>query len=262
MTNFEPSNNINQNIKDHILELEIDRRDKKNALTDAMYQTLSRALSDAKSNSDIRVIFIHGQSDLFTSGNDLKDFMELDLSKGSAVVDFLHMISRYSKPMIAAVGGPAIGIGTTLLLHCDMVLASEDAIFQMPFVNLGVCPEGASSFLLQQSAGQKLSNELLLLGEAFNSHIAKQAGLINHIYPPSEIISQGWELCKKIASKPQDSIKTTKRLIKANQSDQIQRVIENEFEQFARLLQTPAAKEIMTAILEKRAPNMSTYHST
>jgi enoyl-CoA hydratase/carnithine racemase len=262
MTNFEPSPHIHQKIKDHILELEIDRRDKKNALTDRMYQTLSRALSDAQVNPDIRVIFLHGQADLFTSGNDLKDFMELDLRQGSAAVDFLHLIASYSKPLIAAVGGPAIGIGTTLLLHCDLALASEEAIFQMPFINLGVCPEGSSSFLLQQSAGQKLSNELLLLGEVFNSQVAKQAGLINHIYNASEIIAQGWELCKKMASKPQDSMRTTKALIKAHQSGQIQEVIDNEFEQFARLLQTPAAKEIMTAILEKRSPNTALYQSS
>ncbi len=261
MTNFERSPYIHQEIKDHILELEIHRRDKKNALTHAMYQTLSVALQEAQNNPDIFVVYLHGQEDLFTSGNDLKEFIQLDLSAGSAAVDFLQDIAKFTKPIIASVGGPAIGIGTTLLLHCDLVLASEEAVFQMPFVNLGACPEGGSSFILQQIAGHKLSNELLLLGEPFNSHLAQQAGLINHAYPATEILERGMELCKKIASKSQDSIRTTKALLKTDQQDKIQQVIHHEFEQFARLIQTPLAKEIMTAILEKRAPNLSQFKS-
>jgi len=262
MKNFERSANIHQEIQDHILDLEIDRRDKKNALTHSMYQTLSMAFQEAQNKPDIYVVHLHGQEDLFTAGNDLKDFIQLDLSAGSSAVDFLEVIAQFTKPIIASVGGPAIGIGTTLLLHCDLVVSSDEAVFQMPFVNLGVCPEGGSSFMLQQIAGHKLSNELLLLAEPFNSQVALQAGLVNHVYPAKEMLELGLELCKKIASKPQDSIRTTKALLKMHQQDKIQQVIHDEFEQFVSLIQRPVAKEIMTAILEKRAPNLSQFKST
>ncbi len=257
MTKIESTDHIKANYKNGILELEIYRRDKKNALTGAMYQSLTKNIQFAHINQDIRVIYLHGQEDLFTSGNDLGEFVKFNLSEESSALQFLKAIANCHLPIVAAVGGDAIGIGTTLLLHCDLVIASTQARFQLPFVNLGLCPEGASSYLLPMKAGHKLSNELLLLGNYFDASVAHQAGLINSSYPKEQILLKGFEMCQQLASKPHDSILSTKRLLKQHHQKTTDETLESEFLEFLHLLQQPAAKEILRAFLEKRAPNIS-----
>jgi enoyl-CoA hydratase/carnithine racemase len=251
---------INAHKSNFVLDIEISRRDKKNALTSGMYERISQLLKGAQTDPQVNVVFLHGQEDLFTSGNDLREFLSLDLRNGSAALDFLKAISSFTKPLIAAVGGDAIGVGTTLLLHCDLVIASNEARFQMPFVNLGFCPEGGSSFILPQTGGTKLANELLMLGEVFSAETALKAGIINTIYPKNDLLNQGLELSRKLANKPQDALRTTKSLIKCNQKEQINQVLQTEFEQVVRLLQTATAKEIMTAFMEKRPPNVALFN--
>jgi enoyl-CoA hydratase/carnithine racemase len=254
------SPNILVKHSDAILDIEISRRDKKNALNTQMYRSINALLQDAQENPSINVVFLHGQDDLFTSGNDLKEFLNLDIREGSAALEFLRVIANFKKPLVASVGGDAIGIGTTLLLHCDIAIASQDARFQMPFVNLGVSPEGGSSYMLPAISGQKLSNELLMLGEAFDANKALRAGIINDFYPANEIIERGYEICKKLASKPQDALRTTKSLIKSHHVQELGQALHAEFEQFVRLLQTAPSREIMTAFIEKRMPNQAIFN--
>jgi|APCry1669189534_1035231.scaffolds.fasta_scaffold00573_9 enoyl-CoA hydratase/carnithine racemase len=254
------SPHIITNLKDSVLELEISRREKKNALNGAMYLTLAHHLTEAANNPAVNVVYIHGQEDLFTSGNDLHDFLNRDLTGPSPASVLLKVLTHYKKIIVAAVGGNAIGIGTTLLLHCDIAIASTQVRFQMPFVNLGACPEGGSSAILQRTGGQKLSSELLMLGDFFSAEKAQRAGIVNDIFPPEDLLSQGMEIAKRLAQKPQDALRTTKQLLKQGAQLDMDVVFEREFEQFARLLGTPVSREIVTAFLEKRAPDTSLFN--
>ena len=157
-------------IKDRILRIELDRAERKNAITADMYRALADALAAAESDAQVRVVLVHGKPDCFTAGNDLKDFLERPpAGENSPVFQFLRGISTATKPLVAAVGGPAVGVGTTMLLHCDFVYAAPNARFQMPFVTLGLVPEAASSLLLPMLAGYQRAAELLLLGKPFTA---------------------------------------------------------------------------------------------
>jgi enoyl-CoA hydratase/carnithine racemase len=259
MKTFENNGNIKAKLHENILEIEIFRPEKKNALTSQMYDLLTEHLAYADESTSISVVYLHGQDNLFTSGNDLSEFITPTQDAASSAFEFLRVISRFKKILVCAVGGQAIGIGTTLLLHADFVIASQEAKFQLPFVNLGLCPEGASSLILPNIAGQKLANELLLLGDFFNSETALKAGILNSIYPKEELILEGMNICKRLADKPYYSLLTGKRLIKENQQTQIQKTIQNEIEEFQKLLQQAAAKEILNAFIEKRPPNKDTF---
>jgi len=246
---------IKSSLSQRILTIQLNRSEKKNALTSEMYLEMARLLNEAEKNEEVSNVIIQGKSDLFTSGNDIKDFLQRNSSEIPAAIHFLKAISSFSKPIIAAVGGDAIGIGTTLLLHCDLVVASKNARFQLPFTNLGLCPEAASSYLIPSVAGSKLANQLLMLGDYFDSETAYQAGIVNFIVPEEELFICAIELANKIASKPNDALRTTKRLIKLQQRDVVSKVMDLEFQEFSRLLKSPAAKEIFSAFLEKRQPN-------
>ena len=250
---------IIQQIQDRILILEISRRDRKNALNQAAYMALIAALDEADKNPDISVVLIRGQADLFTSGNDIKDFLNPNPNEEPKGRAFLKRIASFTKPLVAAVGGDAVGIGTTLLLHCDFVLATHSARFQLSFVNLGLCPEGGSSFLLPLMAGAKLANELLLNGKPFTAETAKQAGIVTSIWDENEILNQALVLAKEIADKPLDALLTTKSLLKKPFQAQLDQVIDAELVEFSRLLNTAPSKEIMSAFLEKRAPDKVLY---
>jgi enoyl-CoA hydratase/carnithine racemase len=253
------SSHIKVRFHEQILEIEIDRREKKNALTSAMYQSLKHAIHDGEANPEVHVIYIHAQEDLFTSGNDLNEFINPSQADASAAFDFLKIIANCQKPLVAAVGGKAIGIGTTLLLHCDFVIATEDAQFQLPFVNLGLSPEGASSYILPLIAGTKLSNELLMLGNYFDSKTAYRAGIISQICSKEQLLTSGLEICQQLAIKPVISLKSSKKLIKKHHIVAINETIEDEFNEFIQLLQQPAAKEILLAFIEKRPPNRALF---
>ena len=254
-----PSEHIHRILQDRVLILEINRRDRKNALNQAAYLALIDGLDEAENNPEISAVVLRGQSDLFTAGNDIQDFLKQDPTQTPKGRVFLKRIANFSKPIIAAVGGDAIGIGTTLLLHCDFVLASNLSRFQLSFVNLGLCPEGGSSFLLPMIAGPKLANELLLSGNAFNAETAKQAGIVSSICLESELMDQALALAKEIANKPLDALLTTKALIKKPFQSQLNQVIDEELVEFSRLLNTRPSKEIFTAFLEKRPPDKSVF---
>ncbi len=231
---------------------------KKNSITGAMYLALADVLQQAAGSSDVRVVLIQGDATVFTAGNDLGDFLNGPKPDENAPPFlFLQALAAFPKPIVASVCGPAVGIGTTLLLHCDLVYAGDNAMFVLPFVNLGFCPEGASSLLLPQLMGHQRASEALLLGEPFMAEAALEVGLINRVVPPTECNTIAQAQAAKLASKPLASLLASKKLLKSAQLPAVQQRIGEEGKIFADLLQQPAAKEAMSAFMEKRKPNFS-----
>lgn len=244
--------------RDHILRIGINRPQKKNALTIAMYAAMAEAIARAEEDRDIRVIFLHGTADCFTAGNDLQDFK--DYRPDGAVRPanpFLAAIPRVKKPMVAAVGGIAVGIGTTMLLHFDLVYAGQSAQFRMPFVNLGLCPEAASSFLLPRLIGHQQASELLLLGEAFSAARALEIGLVNAVYPDAEVIENALANARKLAQQPPDSVRLTKALLKRSIAGDIADTMAEEIKHFTERLGSAECAEALTAFFERRKPDFS-----
>lgn len=241
-----------------ILTLTFNRPDKKNSITAAMYQQLADALKAAADDAAIRVVVIQGSETIFSAGNDLGDFMNNPpAGDGSPVFQFLHGIAAFPKPLLAAVCGPAVGVGTTLLLHCDLVIAGDNAAFSMPFVNLGLCPEAASSLLVPQMMGYHRAAEALLLGEPFLAEAALEVGLVNRVVPPSEATRVAMQWAQKLAAKPISSLIETKRLLKKGNADTVKTRMTEEGASFGRLLREPAAKEAFSAFMERRLPDFS-----
>lgn len=241
-----------------VLSLTINRLERKNSITAAMYAAMADVLDAADKDDAVRVVVIQGHETIFSAGNDIGDFLNKPPSTGDApVFRFLHGISGFTKPIVAAVCGPAVGIGTTLLLHCDLIYAGDNAAFSMPFVNLGLCPEAGSSLLVPQLMGYPRAAEALLLGEPFTAETALEIGLINRIVPPAEVSALAQQQARKLAAKPLSSVIETKRLMKqANASAVTQRIVD-ESVSFGRLLSAPAAREAFTAFMEKRKPDFS-----
>ena len=249
---------ILQHIDQGVMTLTFNRLDKKNSITAAMYASLAQAVELAQTNDQVRVVLIQGHETIFSAGNDIADFLNQPPSGHDApVFRFLRAIAGFSKPLLAAVAGPAVGIGTTLLFHCDLVYAGDNAAFSMPFVNLGLCPEAASSILVPQMMGYHRAAEALLMGEPFMAEAAQEVGLVNRVVPPTEVNSYAQAQARKLAAKPMSSLVETKRLMKMGQSAQILAQIETEAASFGRMLQEPAAREAFGAFMEKRRPDFS-----
>lgn len=253
---------MSQDILSHteggIFTLTFNRFEKKNSITAAMYQQLADALKAAKDDAVIRVVVFQGHEAIFSAGNDLGEFLNSPPASGnSPVFQFLAQIAQFPKPIVAAVCGPAVGIGTTMLLHCDLVIAGDNAAFSMPFVNLGLCPEAASSLLVPQLMGYHRAAEALLLGEPFMAEAALEIGLVNRVVPPSEATRVAMQWAQKLAAKPISSLMETKRLLKKNSAAQITDIMAEEGRSFSRMLQEPAAKEAFTAFMERRLPDFS-----
>jgi len=250
-----------------ILTLTFDRLDRKNAITAAMYQTLADALRSAEADSAVRVIVIEGKPEIFTAGNDLEDFMkrppgggEKGAGEGGApVFQFLYAIAEAGKPVIASVSGAAVGIGTTLLLHCDLVYASDTAKLTLPFTQLGLCPEAASSLLLPRLVGYQRAAEKLLLGEPFSAQEAFEMGLVTKVLPVAELDAHVQRQAAKLAALPASSLRETKRLMKGNDGAAVKSQMAEEASVFARMLVAPEAKEAFTAFFEKRKPDFSKF---
>ena len=241
-----------------VMTLTINRLGRKNSLNVAMYAALADALDASKDDSAVRAVVIQGHETIFSAGNDIGDFLNAPPSSPDApVMRFLYTISSFPKPIVAAVCGPAVGIGTTMLLHCDLVYAGDNAAFSMPFVNLGVCPEAASSVLVPQMMGHQRAAEALLLGEPFTAETALEVGLINRIVPPSEANALARQQALKLAAKPLSSLIATKRLMKQGNASLVAERIKEEMIGFGRMLKEPAAREAMTAFMEKRKPDFS-----
>jgi len=241
-----------------ILRLQLNRPEKKNALTAEMYAALADALSGADADPAVRVIVIHGNDAGFTAGNDLADFLSNPpAGLDSPVIRFLRAVSRVEKPLIAAVTGPAVGVGTTMLLHCDFVYAADTAKFALPFVNLGLCPEAGSSLLLPLAAGWRRAAELLLLGEPFDAATAQECGIVSRVLPAADVLDAALATARKLAARPAEAVQTSKRLMKRSHQALIDGLVVEEAEAFLALMHKPAAKEAFAAFLEKRKPDFS-----
>ncbi len=243
-----------------ILKIGIQRPDKLNALTLAMYEAMTAAIESAEKDKQVRVILIHGTETCFTSGNDLHDFAtNPPEGENSPVFRFLRAISQAKKPVIAMVSGAAVGIGTTMLLHCDLVYADEGAKFKLPFVNLGLCPEAASSFLLPKLVGYLRASEILLLGETITAESAVELGLVNRIFPLSELSEQVMDIALQLAEQPPASLRLTKSLLREHHARQVADVMRKEGELFLQQLAKPEAQEAINAFTEKRKADFSQF---
>ena len=246
---------------DGVLSITINRPARKNALTAEMYQTMADAFFDAENDPSVRVVLIRAAGDTFSAGNDLEDFMKAPPSKPDApVFQFLRRISTAQKPVVAAVNGGAVGIGTTMLLHCDLVYAASTAKFVLPFVNLGLCPEAASSLLLPRIAGYQRAAEKLLLGEPFDANEAANVGIVNRVLSAEEVGDFAFAQARKLAALPPASLKATKALMKNGHTDEISAQMAKESVYFANMLTAPEAKEAFTAFFEKRKPDFSRFN--
>lgn len=235
-----------------VLTLKLNRPAKKNALTAAMYSRLVEALDEAQRDDEIRAVLISGSEDSFTSGNDVGDFLQHPpAGPDSSVFGFLAAISTFEKPLVAAVNGLAIGIGTTLLLHCDLVYAAQNAVFRLPFIDLALVPEAASSLLLPQMMGHVRAAELLLLGEAFSAAKAERYGLVNEVVPAAELESLALSKATALSCKAPEALRLSKRLMKQANNAVLEQVMAEEGKLFAERLTSPEAKAVMQAFIEK-----------
>jgi len=236
-----------------VMTLALDRPRRRNALTGAMYEALERALAEAESDDAVRVIVFRGTDDTFTAGNDLEDFLERPpADRDAPVFRFLERAAFAAKPLVAAVNGPAIGIGTTLLLHCDLVYAGESARFQLPFVKLGLVPEFASTYLLPLAAGHARSRELLLLGEPFDAQAARDAGLVTAVVPDGETYRRAGEAAARLAALPAEAVRATKRLLREPHRQAIGQALRSESDVFREMLASPDARQALAAFLARR----------
>ncbi len=252
--------NVVLETRDRVARIELARLDKKNALTAAMYGAMAQGLAAAEADPQVRAILIHGASDCFTAGNDLKDFLDRNASGGpSSAFGFISLLRTLKKPLVAAVGGPAVGVGTTMLLHCDFVYAAPNARFQMPFVSLGLVPEAASSLLLPMVAGYRRAAELLMLAQPFGADKALAAGLVTEIVPEAELLERARATALALAAQPAASVRLTKQLLKRSIAQAVASQTEEERHHFAAQLASPEAKEAMTAFFEKRKPDFSRF---
>lgn len=237
-----------------VLKIGINRPHKKNALTANMYNEIRCAIESAETNSDVNVVFLYGTNEAFTAGNDLKDFDNRDFDGPSPAANLLYVMHKFNKPIVAAVSGVSIGIGATLLLHCDFIYAAPTR-FRMPFVNLGVCPEAGSSLLLPRLAGHRKAAEILMFGDFFDTNTAITLGLVNTEVPVENLLTFAINKAEALAQKPTQAIQTTKQLMKRTDQALIVDQMNEEFKHFARLLQSSESQEIRANILTKKRAN-------
>jgi enoyl-CoA hydratase/carnithine racemase len=251
---------IRSEINAGVFHVEIARPEKKNALTADMYQALAAALTRAEADPAVRAILISGAGGNFTAGNDLADFLDQPPnSEDAPVFRFLNAFAGLQKPFVAAVDGIAIGVGTTILLHCDLVYAGASARFALPFANLGLTPEAGSSLLLAQRAGHARAAEMLLLGEVFSAQTALDTGIVNAVLPDGQVLAHALERCRKLITQPAASLRLTKQLMKRTQQALIRETMSTEADIFRQRLVSPEAKEAFAAFFEKRKPDFSKF---
>jgi enoyl-CoA hydratase/carnithine racemase len=247
-------------IQNQIIIIRLNRADKKNALTGEMYDGISDALDRLERDNNLRVGLITGTRDCFTAGNDLVDFLNNDgINEASPVGRFLRTLPNLNKPLVAAVNGPAVGVGTTLLMHCDLVYAAPGAQFQMPFASLGLCPEAGSSLLIPQLMGYRKAAELLMLCESFNAEAAKTMGIVNEVVVEDRYLAHAIDKAEQLAMLPPLSIRTTKKLLRTANAEQLKSIMKMEQAYFMEMLQGAEAKEAFSAFLEKRKPDFSQF---
>lgn len=236
----------------NVVWIRLTRTAKKNALTAGMYRAMTAAIQAADKDESVAAVVLTGSADSFTAGNDLHDFLNMDTLDDSAPpFEFLYTLSRITVPLVAGVNGLAIGIGTTILLHCDLVYATEQAKFALPFVHLGLVPEAASSLLLPQSCGYLQAAELLLLGDAFDAQQALHYRLVNEVLPEGQLAEKLTLVTEQLAARPSSSLRASKALLKAP-SETVAERIQREAEVFAKALQSPAAKAAIAKRLKPK----------
>jgi len=250
---------IRSETKERVARVRFDRIDKKNALTAEMYAQLGAALAAAEADTQVRAVLLHGTAECFTAGNDVGDFLKRPAGGVPPAKALFDVLPHMKKPVVAAVGGPAVGIGSTLLLHCDLVYAAPNARFQLPFVPLGIVPEFGSTFLLPMLAGYQRAAELLLLGQPFSAQKAYEAGIVTEVVAQEQLIEHSLKIATALAALPPESIRLTKRLMKARYGQTLAATIEEEMRVFSERLSSPEAKEALGAFLEKRKPDFSRF---
>lgn len=242
--------------KNRVMRLTINRPELKNALNRALYAALADALTESQSDPQVRAVLLTAAGDTFTAGNDLDDFINPIEETGTpSVIRFLKAISECETPIIVAVNGPAIGVGLTMLLHCDMVYASKSARFRAPFTHVGLVPEAASSLLLPLAVGNAWANDLMIAGRTLTADEALSAGLISRVFEDDALVSESLKVAEQVASLAPDSVKQSKRLIRGVNKEQIKAQMKREGVIFAEQLASAEFKESVAAFFEKRAPN-------
>lgn len=244
-----------------LLTLRLNRPDKMNALTRTMYSALAEALEAAQDDRSVRVVLITGGAECFTSGNDIVDFLQQPPSgPDSPVFRFMRALMEFPKPVVAAVAGPAVGIGTTLLLHCDQVFVAQGAKFKMPFVNLGLCPEFGSSFLVPRLVGPVKAASLLMRGEGFTGEQAVAFGMANEaLADGAAAIERARDVCLALQQLPPAAVALSKRLLKAPFMEELRRVVSEEGQLFVERLHSPEAHEALSAFTQRRQPDFSRF---
>jgi enoyl-CoA hydratase/carnithine racemase len=241
-----------------VATIEIARPEKKNAITGAMYHQMAAALDAAKADGAVRAVLITGQPGIFTSGNDIEDFMQRPPGEPPAFV-FMRALMGCDKPVVAAVTGAAIGIGTTLLLHCDFVYVSDEARLAMPFVSLGLVPEFASSLIVPQLMGNVRAAEKLLLGEPFTGADAVDCGIANAVLPANEVAPHARRIAERFNALPPGAVRDSKTLMRRARAKLAEETITVEGEVFAQRLRSPEAQEAFGAFFQKRKPDFSKF---
>jgi len=239
----------------NILDVQLNRPSKKNAMTSSMYVDMADLLDGAAKDNQTRVVLWHGAGDSFSAGNDLQDFMENPPGPGASPQSrLIDALIRFEKPLVAAVQGLAIGGGTTMLAHCDFVYAAESAKFQLPFVNLALVPEFGSSYLLPLRFGHARAAELILLGKSFDASRAADLGLVTQVVPEEKLLATATETARALAEKPAAAVQACKRLIKQAFREQLEQAVKLENEEFAVRVRSDEAKEVFQAFFAKRRP--------
>ncbi len=244
-----------------VRRITINRPEKKNALTAKMYEDLSEALEQAESAHEVRVILLHGEGEAFTAGNDLVDFLQKPW-KGQDLppaVRFIRSVVDAKKPLVAAVHGATVGIGTTILLHCDLVYAAQDTKFLMPFINLGIVPEAGSTVLLPLLVGHQRAAELLMLGVPFSAQRAYELGLVNAVVTPAELLATAANTAQALAEKPAGALRACKELLRRTYKAEVDRAIQEEVSVIKGRLDSPESREALNAFAEKRKPDFSQF---
>ncbi len=254
------SDHIKTELTDGILTVTLARADKKNAITQAMYAALAEATNRARTDDTVRVLLFRSEGDSFSAGNDIADFIAIGSSGGGQVTDapvfhFLRSLAEMDKPVVAAVRGRAVGVGLTLLLHCDLVVVAEDALLSVPFVNLALAPEAASSLLLPMVIGHQRAFEMFALGQPVDGRTAVAWGLANRAVPADQVDATATEMAALVASRAPNSIRKTKRLMR--DAEALWTLMQREGEAFGSQMSSPEAMEAFMAFSQKRAPDFS-----
>ena len=251
---------IQRRDQEGVAEIIIARPETKNSLLTSMYEALTAAFRAAQEDPKVRVILLRGEGGQFSSGNDLKDFLDNAPSgPESPVFRFMHTIANVTKPIVAAVDGFAVGIGSTVLLHCDVVYAADDTRFIMPFVNLALCPEAGSALAIPRAAGHRRAAEALFFGEPFDAELAVALGLVTSVLPAADVHAHARKRARQLAAKPARALRATKALLKRVDQPALNAQIDAESIEFCDLLKSDELKEAIGAFFEKRKPNFEQF---